>query len=261
MIVNLITLLAIIYVIYNMLKYYNILSPSIDENLPRILLYHSIGQGKETTLNISSKKFTEQIKYLIDNDYKFYTISELVDLQLKDPNNKGKKVAITIDDGYENNYHNAFKILKKHQAKATIYIAPEIKNLKKLNEKQIIEMHKSGLIEFGAHTMTHIRLTENKNNVCQKEIKDSKIYLENLLKTKCKSFAYPYGDFNAEHVELCKKLCFQSATTCEEKISQISKDNLFLIPRTCIRGRKNMFKFKIALLKGCYRLKKTKNVY
>ena len=260
----LITIIIIFtYVIYK-LKYYNILTKPAPKSLPRILLYHSIGAGKDTTIHISAHKFEQHIKYLKDKGYKFYTVSEIVAQQLdksKIIDKSAKKVVITIDDGYANNYHDAFPILKKYGAKATIYIAPEMPKIAKLSNKQIKEMAESGLVEFGAHTMSHVRLTETDDKLAYEEILASKKYLEELLQTPCKTFAYPYGYYNEKHAQICRKIGFESAVTTEEKISQINEENLFTIPRTCIRGRKNLFKFYIALTRGCYRFKGGKHVH
>lgn len=50
-----------------------------------------------------------------------------------------------------------------------------------LKKEQILEMHASGLVEFGGHTMHHVKLHLLSPDEQEKEIKGNKIFLENLL--------------------------------------------------------------------------------
>ncbi|MBK7299291.1 MAG: polysaccharide deacetylase family protein [Moraxellaceae bacterium] len=119
---------------------------------PRLLMYHSISNEPPTGMNTSPETFASQIAWLKKQGYVFCTVSELLTMS------KPKAIAITFDDGFANNYHQAFPLLKKYQAKATIYLAPEIAAIDKLTTAQISEMQVSGLIEFSAHSMTHLNL-------------------------------------------------------------------------------------------------------
>ena len=68
--------------------------------------------------------------------------------------------ALTLDDGYEDNYTNLFPLLKKYQAKATISVVTgSIGQPGILTADQIREMSDSGLVEFASHTVTHPHLT------------------------------------------------------------------------------------------------------
>ena len=86
-------------------------------------MYHMISNHKRNAkfngLRVTPLNFEKQMQYLIDNNWTFFTMSELVEKKATLPS---KSIAITFDDGYEDNFTNAFPILKKYNAKATIYI-------------------------------------------------------------------------------------------------------------------------------------------
>jgi peptidoglycan/xylan/chitin deacetylase (PgdA/CDA1 family) len=67
-----------------------------------------------------------------------------------------------------------------------------------MNVDQILEMNQSGLVEFGAHSMTHARLTELSLAELERQVRNCKRSLEDLLGKPVFSFAYPYGFFNDE---------------------------------------------------------------
>ena len=96
---------------------------------PRILMYHMIKEpiknAKFNKLRVSPKMFEWQIRYLKKNGFTFLTMKELIE---KKDNLPKKTVVITFDDGYEDNYLNAFPILKKYNAKATIYLVVDRHN-------------------------------------------------------------------------------------------------------------------------------------
>jgi peptidoglycan/xylan/chitin deacetylase (PgdA/CDA1 family) len=227
--------------------------------------------AKFNGLRVEPIEFEKQIKYLVDNNWTFLTMSELIE---KKDNLPYKSVAITFDDGYEDNFTNAFPILKKYGLKATIYIvvdrhdrewsskrkeknsSGELKNEPKLSDEQITKLTNSGLIEIGSHTITHDNLPtltpENKSF----EIYDSKIKIEEKFKIKCNSFCYPFGLYDIEDLKIVKQSAYTNGTTTEKGINNLDKSNLLELKRVTISGKDNMLAFKIKLRRGLRGLKK-----
>ena len=152
-------------------------------------------------------------------------------------------------------------ILKKYNAKATIYLvvdrhnrewsskkkahrnSGELKNESKLKDEQIKEMLKSGLIEIGSHTITHPNLLKLDYNSSKEEIEKSKEILEKTFNIECVSFCYPFGLFKNEDVDIIKNAGYLSATTTNKGISDIKKEDLFLLKRIAISGKDNKLDF------------------
>jgi peptidoglycan/xylan/chitin deacetylase (PgdA/CDA1 family) len=227
--------------------------------------------AKFNSLRVEPIAFEKQIKYLVDNNWTFLTMSELIE---KKDNLPYKSVAITFDDGYEDNFTNAFPIFKKYNVKATIYIVVdrhhrewsskrkeknnngELKNEPKLSDEQITKLINSGLIEIGSHTITHDNLPtltpENKSF----EIYDSKIKIEEKFKIKCNSFCYPFGLYDIEDLKIVRQSAYTNGTTTEKGINNLDKSNLLELKRVTISGKDNMLAFKIKLRRGLKGLKK-----
>lgn len=62
-----------------------------------------------------------------------------------------------------------------------------------MNRKELLELHKSGLVEIGAHTLIHPILKSENEDVCTKEIQESVEKLSDLLNHEVHTFAYPNG--------------------------------------------------------------------
>lgn len=92
-------------------------------NLFNILNYHRVNNFNDpfTIDSVNAVDFENQIKYIA----KYYNILSLEDIYYRITANKylpKKSVAITFDDGYEDNYIYAYKILKKYDLPATIFL-------------------------------------------------------------------------------------------------------------------------------------------
>ena len=77
-------------------------------------------------LKISPKYLENSIKKLIDLNYDFISISNLEDRLKKE--SKKRFAIFTLDDGYKDNYTNAYKILKKYNIPFTIYVTSSFPN-------------------------------------------------------------------------------------------------------------------------------------
>lgn len=247
----------------------------VDLSYPRILMYHMVSKHKKNTkfngLRIDPIEFEKQIKYLYENDWTFFTIGELIE---KKDNLPQKSIAITFDDGYEDNFTNAFPILKKYNAKATIYLVidrhdrewsskrkkknndGELKDESKLSDNQIKKLIESGLIEIGSHTMTHDNLPTLKEEQKLNEIRESKKNIEESFNIECKSFCYPFGLYDNLDIQLVKNSGYTNATTTQKGIDNINDDNIYELKRITISGKDNMSAFKIKLRRGLRGLKK-----
>lgn len=88
--------------------------------------YHRIGDATQTpydpnVFNSTEEKFEQQVKFFKDNFtlINLDELSELIDLKKV---NKDRYALITFDDGYADNYHKAFPILKSNNASATFFL-------------------------------------------------------------------------------------------------------------------------------------------
>ncbi|MCY7351548.1 MAG: polysaccharide deacetylase family protein [Cytophagaceae bacterium] len=186
-----------------------------------ILCYHRLiendGEKGQFPTYLHTDRFEKHLQYLHTNGYRTMLFSDLKEGPFFDETHRS--VILTFDDGYEDNYHLLFPLLKKYGAKAVIYLVsgrqsnewdvPEgEKALPLMHEAQWQEMLASGLVEFGAHTMTHPDLSAITPEQANEEIRQSKAQLEQALGVPVRTFAYPYGRLSARVKELTRQAGF-----------------------------------------------------
>jgi peptidoglycan/xylan/chitin deacetylase (PgdA/CDA1 family) len=219
-----------------------------------ILLYHRIiacnnEKGKDK-IYVTTKAFDKQLHYLKENKFECITFRDIYENRVTDFT---KKIILTFDDGYEDNYRNAFPLLKKYGYKAVIFkVTQQTKNNWKkhplepeymlLTENQMKEMDAYG-IEFGGHTQNHPDLTGINTRNIHEEISGCKHDLENLLQKPCLSFSYPYGATNEHIAGIVKNCSFKYAVTTNKGVNSINY-NPFLLKRISVSPKTTLFSFK-----------------
>jgi len=195
------------------------LKPQKSFNVP-ILLYHYVEYVKDEgdtirkSLNIIPYLFDQEVKTLKDAGFEFITTKDLADALDDETVLPPKSIILTFDDGYRDFYTDVFPILKKYQVKAVAYIVPNfLDRSNNLTIWQLKEIAKSGLVEIGAHTMNHSYLAGLPLQRVKYEVMESKKFLEKNLGVKVTSFAYPYGAFDNQAIDVVKKAGFRSAVT------------------------------------------------
>ena len=99
-----------------------------------------------------------------------------------------------------------------------------------LSKNEVKVLGEGGLIELGAHTMTHPSLKGLSAAQQMEEISGSKIQLENIVGHPVKCFSYPHGEYSLETMELVQKAGFQGACTTNFKCVRPGADP-FELPR------------------------------
>jgi peptidoglycan/xylan/chitin deacetylase (PgdA/CDA1 family) len=230
-------------------KIYNALFPTAI-----ILLYHRVADTKNDPhqLCVSPENLHEQIKFLKEN-FRVVSLAQLVG-QVRSKKVKNKTIAITFDDGYADNLHNALPVLQEHNIPATIFftagyvgsnkpfywdenMSPEDKG-RPMTIDEAKTLSNARLIAIGGHTINHPKLAKIPENDQFKEIAEGKKIIEEMLDTPLLSFAYPFGgkdSFNKTTVELVKKAGFHYAcSNIHERVT--NKSNIYTLPRFIVRN-------------------------
>lgn len=88
-----------------------------------------------------------------------------------------------------------------------------------LSWHEVREMFSSGLVTFGAHSVTHPLLSRISLTQAKREIENSKNTIEEELGSEISTFAYPNGqnsDFNEQHIETLNSLGVNCACTTSD---------------------------------------------
>ncbi len=236
---------------------YNWWRPPVSYDKARILMYHRIappipGAHKRNKWRVAPEAFERQMAWFAKHGWRSFTVSELIEAETLPP----KAFCITFDDGYADNYTTALPILKRYGFKATVYLVPHAKENRweafeeerydrLLNEKEIEEMVRSGLIEFGSHTLTHANLLRLPREEAYREIAASKRETERLSGQPCVSFAYPYGKYDTAIAEMVEKAGYRSAVTVKRGV--YDKSAPYALRRIGILGTESFFDFYLKI--------------
>lgn len=213
-----------------------------------ILMYHQFVEkaedGGKIKLFVTKKVFELHLMILKLLGYETITFRDLEKIGLEKRREK-KYIIITVDDGYKDNYTILYPVLKKFNMKAVIYYVTGVnyntwtaddmgeKRFDLMSEKEVQELHKSGLIEFGGHTLTHPSMIKLSDEDLKKEIENNKRDIEKIIGEKLVSFAYPYGH-NSKRIQKAVELAGYKYAVSTDSGTGFIDENLYDIRRTAI---------------------------
>lgn len=99
-----------------------------------------------------------------------------------------------------------------------------------LSLEEVVALGKGGLIEVGAHTVTHPALRRLSPDSQREEILGSKARLEEILNRSVTSFSYPYGILSEQTVDIVREAGFSCACSTRADVVTLSTER-FQLPR------------------------------
>jgi peptidoglycan/xylan/chitin deacetylase (PgdA/CDA1 family) len=167
-----------------------------------ILVYHSVRpafRGETATqkaYDVEPDAFDAQMLFLVQNGYAPVTMDAVADALAKGSPLPEKPVAITFDDGWENQYRYAFPILRKYRLTATFFvITGRIGHTNLMTWDQIREMASAGMT-IGSHGVDHLDLKNlGDAKIAWREVAKSRKVLATRLNAPVTAFAYPGGTY------------------------------------------------------------------
>ncbi len=212
-----------------------------SENGTKVLVlnYHKV-DNMNISLSVLPEDFDEQMAYLKKHDYHTITPAELYDSLEGNAELPENPVLITFDDGYRDNYDNAYPILQKYGFKGTIFVITSFlgKYPNYITWDQAREMEEDGTISIQSHTVDHKSMTDLSDEQLRTELVDSKKQAEKELGHPVDFMAYPTGTYNLHIAELVKEAGYKAAFTI--KYGNVDKaSNIFALERVPIFHTEN----------------------
>ena len=197
--------------------------------VPILMYHHVIEKSGYSLYNILPEVFDQQMAWLHENGYQTINVSDLARLIREGGEIPLKPVIITIDDGNQDIYDNAFPILEKYGFSATFYVVTTYVGGKDMvTAEQLIDLHNKGW-EIGVHSYTHEDLTAADVDL-NREIGFAKSEMERKLGFPVNTFAYPFGQINPRVVQKTYEAGFGSAVGLGSSIIH-DKDTIYYLSR------------------------------
>ncbi|MEG0449028.1 MAG: polysaccharide deacetylase family protein, partial [Lysinibacillus sp.] len=223
---------------------------TLDKGIPVLMYHHVLPESelatyKGVSTTITAEAFEEQMTYLVKEQFKVLTKQELLAYLQGELILPLNAVMITFDDGLLSSKEYAYPILKQHGLQALQHIISARKDredgfqefdanakLQFVTDEEMEEM--KDVFSYEAHTFNlHILDPDTQTSRLVKasagELRDDLLQnLEDL--PNATAFAYPFGQYTEETIEVLRELDFKLAFTTQEGYTIIG-ENEFLLKR------------------------------
>ena len=192
------------------------------------------------------------MKYLSEHRFNVISIAELMKILENNLPIPAKTIAITFDDGYEDNILVALPILSKYNFPSTIFVSTanigkirigrSASELKTVSADEITGADKSGLVSFESHSNYHVKLPSLSEVEISEQLATSKKILKGLLGRDVNFIAYPSGKFNREVIAIAKN--YFRAGFGVQKGRVLHGDDMMVIKRNSVDSEVSFTQFK-----------------
>lgn len=184
-----------------------------------VLLFHEI-EGSSRSYSISLSKFKNIIDKLKAKNHNVVCFEDFFDCHTK-----GDKILLTFDDASVDFYGVVFPFIKKNKIPVTLFVPTGLigkcisrsdgSRYHVMNKKQILELSRCNLVTLCSHSVSHSDLTKQKRGIVEKEIKESKEFIQSEFGVEeVNGFSFPFGKFNSTVMEAAK-VHYRYLFTCE----------------------------------------------
>lgn len=178
-----------------------------------VIMYHKIDENSATSaLSVSPRSFERQMNFLKKHKYNVVPVVDVAHMLRDKRRIPPKTIAITFDDGYENNYTYVYPVLKKLDLPATIFVVTDwVGRDGYMTWDQIKEITQNSKIAIGNHTKTHPHLPSLNDGEIGGEVYSSKLILEEKLNRPVDMLSYPGGGFDEKTIGRAKVHNYEGA--------------------------------------------------
>ncbi|NQT95437.1 MAG: polysaccharide deacetylase family protein [Candidatus Omnitrophica bacterium] len=210
-------------------------------------MYHHIDEySEQSKLSVSPESFEKQMKFLREHRYNIVSLDELAELIKSKKSLPHKTIVVTFDDGYKDNYTEAFPALKKYNIPAAVFVAANKVGREGYMDWQELEEMVSYGVGVGSHTLSECYLPDIKDKTkLRKEIYGSREIIRSKLPQEASFIAYCSGGFNEKIRQMVIDAGYTGACATNPG-KDYPDDDIFALKRVRIsRTSDNLFVFWI----------------
>jgi peptidoglycan/xylan/chitin deacetylase (PgdA/CDA1 family) len=208
-----------------------------------ILMYHYLSDPPRGAdryrrdLSVSPALFEQHLAYLQAEGYQSITLYDLLYHLTQGVPLPDQPVVITFDDGYRDNYDNAFPLLQQYGFDATFFVLVEVTNqgeAEYLTWDMMREMHAAGM-DIECHARVHEYLPENDDQRLVWQVLGCREAIESELGQRPRFISYPSGRFDERVAAFFASDNYWGGITTQQGTLH-SSDALFQIKRLRVRN-------------------------
>ncbi len=224
---------------------------------PPILMYHRVSSEADPDHEpaVTPQTFARQMEFLRAHRYNVIGLADLADLIRQKKRVPRNTVVITFDDGYLDNFENAFPSLKALGLPAVIFmITDNIGRPGWLAAEDLKILDEAG-IAIGSHTVSHAFLPNvYRKDELVRQVRESGETLRKILGHETLLFSYPAGGVTRESKDIVAEEGYAAAVTTNYGSE---RGDVYALRRIKVSdGDANLFKFW-GKLTGLYRFGKS----
>lgn len=205
-----------------------------------VLCYHHIREPKpewsETfkSYSVSPEQFAEQMKALHDSGYQTILPEQLYNYLVYGDSLPSKPIMLTFDDTDEEQFSIGAKEMDKYGFKGVFFIMTiSINKPRYMSVAQLKELSQNGhAIE--SHTWDHKNVKKYDSSDFEKQLLKPRKTIEDITGKGAYYFAYPYGIWNENAIQLLKKAEFKLAFILSTK--RDPSNPLYTVRRMIVPG-------------------------
>ena len=208
-----------------------------------ILMYHHVGVPDASAdsirrdLSVSPARFEAQLRHLVERGYQPITLTDLAMHLQVGRALPAKPVVLTFDDGFEDQYSNAYPLLKKYGFVGTFFVITRFADEERpeyMSWSEIEFLHAKGM-EIGSHSYTHPSLWGKSYDYLVWQVLGSREAIEARTQESVRFFSYPSGQYDQLTIDVLKSAGYWGAVTVEAGSLQ-SSETPFEMKRIRVRG-------------------------
>ncbi|HET6773784.1 MAG TPA: polysaccharide deacetylase family protein [Acidimicrobiales bacterium] len=209
-----------------------------------VLIYHRVGGGSGTEVDLSPRAFDEQMAWLAATG-RVVTLDAAIDLLAGTAGGDGREdpVVVTFDDGTADLAEHAAPVLERHGVPATVYLATRFVDEgiafpddgTPLSWSAVKDMAATGLVTFGSHTHGHLLLDRLAAAEAADELDRSRQLIEDHVGAPAHHFAYPKAVAASPEVEPLVRERFRSAALGGNRPNPPGRTDVHRLSRSAVQ--------------------------
>ena len=185
-----------------------------------ILMYHHVNDLPRAVvdaylrdLTVPVAEFRRQLQFLEAGGASAVGLAELTGYMQGGEPLPRRPVILTFDDGYDDNYHQAYPLLREHGMRGTFFVvAGLVGKPGYMTWEQLREMQLNGM-EIESHSLDHVDLSQLPRPELQRQLVESRRMLEQNLLRPVRYLNYPSGRYSPLVISMARAAGYEAAVT------------------------------------------------